>query len=95
MRVWSIKIEYLCHFISAERVQVDPDNFDCMVKWPVPKDFKALRGSLGLTGYYWKFIHDYGKLVAPLTALLKKDAFKWSDLAQQASDSLKNTRLLF
>lgn len=59
------------------------------MKRPIPKDFKALRGFLGLTGYYCKFMKDYRKLVAPLIALLKKDAFKWDSTTKQAFDNFK------
>ena len=44
---------------------------------------------MGLTGYYYKFVKDYGNILDPLIALLKKDSFAWTPTAECAFEKLK------
>ncbi|XP_068645172.1 uncharacterized mitochondrial protein AtMg00860-like [Aristolochia californica] len=75
------EVAYLGHVISAAGVKVDSSKIQAVVDWPTPHSATALKGFLHLSGYYRKFIHDYGQLAAPLMCLLKRNAFAWSEAA--------------
>lgn len=78
------------HVISGKGVQADPQKIEAMIKWPIHTSLKALRGFLGLTGYYRRLVKDYGKIAKPLTNLLKKGSFDWNEEATQAFNVLKS-----
>ena len=77
------------HIVSAFGVRADPQKIKAMVHWPHPQTTKQLRGFLGLTSYYRRFIRGYASLAAPLTDLLCKDAFKWTQATAEAFENLK------
>ncbi|KAI5327856.1 hypothetical protein L3X38_027252 [Prunus dulcis] len=61
----------------------------CIVDWPQPTTVKGLRGFIGLAGYYWKFVKNFGHISKPLTDMLRKDAFQWQPTSERAFQELK------
>jgi hypothetical protein len=84
-----LEVEYLGHIVGKEGVRVDPKKIEAMQYWPRPKTIKILHFFLGLTRYYRKFVKNYGNILVPLTALLKKNSFTWTLAADQAFQALK------
>jgi Reverse transcriptase (RNA-dependent DNA polymerase)/RNase H-like domain found in reverse transcriptase/Integrase zinc binding domain/Retroviral aspartyl protease len=83
------QVAFLGHLISVSTVAADPDKLKAIADWPPPSNQRQLRGFLGLAGYYRRFVHRYASIAGPLTDLLAKDNFLWSDSAQDAFHALK------
>jgi len=85
----SSSVAYLGHVISAGGVAMDSAKVEVVASWPEPRSARGVRGFLGLAGYYRKFIRDFGTIAAPLTRLLRKEAFAWTEEAAEAFAALK------
>lgn len=62
----------------------DLEKLKVMWDWPTPTSMKAVRGFLGLKGYYRHFIKGYGEMASPMTKLIKKGGFKWDEEVNKA-----------
>jgi hypothetical protein len=82
-------VEYLGHIITERGVAIDPLKIQAIMDWPLPRSLKQLRGFLGLTGYYRRFVKGYGSISKPLTLLLRNDAKGWNEEASKAFNHLK------
>jgi hypothetical protein len=88
------EVSFLGHVVSERGVAVQQHKVKVVQQWPEPKTKKEVRAFLGLTGYYRKFIDNYGDIARSLYDLTKDEVtphnFTWNDEAQSAFDQLKN-----
>lgn len=81
-------LQYLGHIVLAAGVAPGPSKINVIVDWPSLSNPIALRGFLGLTCFYKRFIKDYANLMALLTTLLWKNQLNWIPESQQTFDKL-------
>ncbi|XP_042944520.1 uncharacterized mitochondrial protein AtMg00860-like [Carya illinoinensis] len=83
------ELEYLGHIITPQGVKVDDKKIAAMLALSRPTNISELRGFLGLTGYYRKFVQNYGIIARSLTNLLNKGKYRWHEEAETTFSALK------
>ncbi|XP_069480394.1 uncharacterized protein [Ambystoma mexicanum] len=84
-------VEFLVYQITNKGVRMSPSKVTAVLDWPIPQDVMSLQSFLGFSNFYRRFIWDFSKIVAPLTALTSnKVKFAWDDTSQTGFDTLKN-----
>jgi len=84
------EIKYLGHIIKKGKVMVDPAKTKAVEEWPQPENVSELRGFLGLSGYYRRFVPNYSGIAKDLTDLLHKDVpYIWKKEHDDAFQELK------
>jgi hypothetical protein len=79
-------VSSLSHVISEEGISVDSRKIQNMLSWNAPTSDTDIRSSLGLVGYYQRFIEEFPKITKPMTELLRKDKeFKWMPACEVSS----------
>ena len=87
---FSKQVEFLGHVVSQKGVEKDPKKITDVKEWPIPRRVNDVRSFLGLSGYYQRFIKDYGAMAKPLHELTEKNtSFVWTKARNVAFQKLK------
>ena len=82
-------MELLGHVVSGEGIKPSPKKLQALRDVKPPKNIRELRGYLGMTGWYRRFIRDYATLARPLTNLTKKECHKNIVAGMQEPEALE------
>ena len=85
------RVEFLGHIVDQHGIHTDPKKIEAISTWSIPTRVKEVRAFLGLTGYYRRFIKDYGQIAKPLHQLTENNQhFHWTEETNQAFETLKS-----
>ena len=88
--MFSQRVNYLGHVITANGVHTDPKKVEAVVNWHRPRTVRLVRSFLGrIVAYYSRFIRDFQHIARPLHDIGKKNAkFKCLDEHETAFQTL-------
>ena len=79
------RTKYLGFVITTKGIEIDPEKSEPLRNWQFSTTVREVRGFLGFTGFYRKFIPDYGVLARPLHHLTKDNTpFRFDKECQEA-----------
>ena len=84
-----LQVKFLGHIISEAQLRPNPESVEAVLKWQRPTQgsnkVKAIRGFLGMVGWYRKFIPNFATIARPLFDLTKKNVkWDWTNECEQA-----------
>lgn len=84
------ELKYLGYVVNASGLLVDPDKVEAILRIPQPKTPTEVRRIVGMASWYRRFVPDFSTVIAPLTALTRKNAkFLWDSNCEEAFKAIK------
>ena len=85
-------LDYLGYHLTRNSIQPQPKKVEAILRLQAPKNKRQLRHFLGMVNYYRDMWRRRSHILAPLTALVRKDMpFSWGKEQQEAFDKMKGT----
>ena len=64
----------LGHIVSTRGIEIDKRKILIWLTIKFPTNVREVRGFIGCTGYYRRFIRSYANIACPLNLMLRKDS---------------------
>lgn len=84
------QMKYLGYVVDRNGLHVDPDKVKAMLDLPTPSSVGEVRRVVGTFSWYRRFVPDFSSIIAPITALLRKNIkFVWTEECNKSFRHLK------
>lgn len=84
------EVTFLGLIVGRNGIRMDPEKIRTIVEWQAPRTVTDVKAFTGFAGFYRRFIKDFSRILAPITALEKKTVpFCWTAECQERFDRLK------
>jgi len=65
--MWKVqKVPFLGVVMEEDKVEMEEDKVEGVLKWPTPQCMRDVRKFLGLANYYRQFVKDFAKMALPM-----------------------------
>ena len=89
-------LHILGHVVSNNQIMMDPKKVAAILEMKPPKNTKQIHTSMGIFGYYRRYVKDFAAIAKPLYSLLKKNVkWCWQTDSANAFDKLKEVLTKF
>jgi hypothetical protein len=68
----TIRVSFLGYVVTPQGIYLDSSKIEAIQSWPTSTIVTQIQSSLGLAGFYRRFMRDFSSIVAPLHELTKK-----------------------
>jgi len=88
--VWKVReVGFLGVIIGEDRVRMEKEKVQGVIKWPVLRNVKNVQKVLGLANYYKQFVKDFAKIAKPLHEMMRREMkWSWGKRQQRAFEEL-------
>lgn len=84
------ELRYLGYIVNSQGLMVDPEKVNAILQIPTPRNTTEVRRIVGLASWYRRFVPNFSTLIAPMTALLRKNKpFSWDEACAKALEAVK------
>ena len=88
--MWGVsQVDFLGHVVSRGGIAMDSGKVKAIRDWPEPQNAREVLQFKGLVGFYRRFVEQFSKLAAPLSALTGSVPFKWGTEERESFEALK------